>query len=181
MTAHPPTPPAPARHRRTTVGTVRRPRVPRRVAGAAAGGFLAVSCFQVALALGAPFGSAAFGGANAGRLPPELRLVSTVAAGFWLLAAIHALSRGGLTSRLPRAGSRRLSWVLLGVTAVGALVNAASSSPWERYGWAPFTLLLAILCLILARSGRVPGPRPLGDGAAGAAWAGPGEGSRPRY
>jgi hypothetical protein len=132
------------------------------VAGAAAGGFLAVSCFQVALALGAPFGSAAFGGAHAGRLPAELRLASALSAGFWLLAAIHALSRGGFTSRFPRAGNRTFSWVLLGVTAVEALLNAASSSPWERFGWAPATLALAALCLILGRSGRDAGgaPRP---------------------
>jgi hypothetical protein len=33
-------------------------------------------------------------------------------------------------------------------------MNAASSSPWERFGWAPFTLALSILCVLLARSGR---------------------------
>ena len=162
MTAHTPMPPAPARRRVMTGRPGRRPWSTRRVAGVAAGGFLVVASFQVALALGAPFGSAALGGANAGRLPSELRLVSTGAAAFWLLAAVHALSRGGFTSRFPRAGNRRFSWILLGVTAVGALLNAASSSPWERYGWAPYTLALAIVCLVLARSGRDAGtaPRP---------------------
>jgi hypothetical protein len=124
------------------------------VAGVVAGGFLVVSCFQVALALGAPFGDAAFGGAHTGRLPSGYRLVSTGAAAFWLLAALHALSRGGTLTRCPRAGDRRFTWVLVGLTAVGALMNAASSSPWERFGWAPYTLALAILCLVLARSGR---------------------------
>ena len=143
--------PAPARRYATSER-------PRRVAGAAAAGFLVVASFQLALAVGAPFGRASFGGADAGTLPVELRLVSTFAIVVWVLAALHALSRGGLTRRFSRLGSRRITWVLAGVTAVGALMNAASSSPWERFGWAPFTLTLAILCVILARSGdgRLP-------------------------
>jgi hypothetical protein len=153
VTAPTPTPFAPA-HRRATTS-----RLPlRRVAAAAAGGFLVVSCFQVALALGAPFGAAAFGGANAGQLPPELRLVSAVAAGFWLLAALHALTRGGFITRFPGAGNRRFTWALAGVTAVGSVMNLASSSPWERFGWAPCTLILAVLCLVLAKGGRDAGP-----------------------
>jgi hypothetical protein len=137
----------------------RRSRCTRRVAGVTASGFLIVAAFQVALALGAPFGRAALGGANAGRLPPELRLVTTVVAAFWVLAAVHALSRGGFTKSFPRLRNRRFTWALVGVTALGALMNAASSSPWERYGWAPYTLFLMVVCLILALSGRraVPG------------------------
>jgi hypothetical protein len=130
----------------------------RQVAGVTVSGFLIVAFFQVTLALGAPFGSAALGGANAGRLPPELRLATTVVAAFWVLAAVHALSRGGLTKRFPRLGNRRFTWVLVGVTALGVLMNAASSSPWERYGWAPYTLFLMVVCLILARSDRVSDP-----------------------
>jgi hypothetical protein len=162
VTAQPPTPTAPVRRRAITAGPGRRPGSSRRVAGVAAGGFLVVAAFQVALALGAPFGRAAFGGAHAGRLPPDLRLASALAAALLLLAAVHALSRGGFTSRFPRAGSRRFSWVLLGVTVVETLMNAASSSPWERFGWAPYTLVLATLCLVLARSGRDArtAPRP---------------------
>ena len=134
--------------------TIRGARSTRRVAGVVAAGFLVVASFQAALALGAPFGRAAFGGANAGTLPVEFRVASAIATGLWVLAALHALSRGGLTRRFPRLGNRRVTWVLAGLTAVGALMNAASSSPWERFGWAPFTLGLSILCVLLARSGR---------------------------
>lgn len=134
--------------------TIRGLRSTRRVAGVVAAGFLVVASFQAALALGAPFGRAAFGGATVGTLPPELRVASAVATGLWVLAALHALSRGGVTRRLRRLGNGRVTWVLAGLTAVGALMNAASSSPWERFGWAPFTLSLSILCVLLARSGR---------------------------
>ncbi|SHN44928.1 hypothetical protein [Cryptosporangium aurantiacum] len=123
----------------------------RRLATVLACGFLVVSLFQVALALGAPFGAAAFGGADTGRLAPSLRLVSTFAAVFWILAALHALSRGGVISRFPRAGGRRLTWVLVGITALGTLMNLASSSPWERFGWAPYVLLLTVVGVRLAR------------------------------
>ena len=46
----------------------------RRVAVVAAVGFLIIASFQVALAFGAPLGAAAFGGANAGQLPQQLRI-----------------------------------------------------------------------------------------------------------
>ena len=126
----------------------------RSVAAVAAGGFLVVACFQVALALGAPLGAAAYGGATTGQLPGELRLASVVAAAFWVLAAVHALARGGLVTRFPRAGHRRITWALVAVTALGTLMNLASSSPWERFGWAPYVLVLMLLCVTLARSGR---------------------------
>lgn len=32
-----------------------------------------------------------------------------------------------------------------------ALMNLASSSPWERFGWAPFTVLLAVAAFVAAR------------------------------
>ena len=34
----------------------------------------------------------------------------------------------------------------------GALMNFASSSPWERFLWGPLALVLAGLCFVLARS-----------------------------
>ena len=37
--------------------------------------------------------------------------------------------------------------------AVGALMNLASPSPWERFLWGPLALILAVLCLLVARSG----------------------------
>lgn len=125
----------------------------RRMGGVLAAGFLVVSSFQVALAAGAPFGVAAYGGGHPGRLPAEWRAASAVAAAFWLLAAGHALSRGGWTAWPAWTASRRISWALAALCGAGTLMNAASSSSWERFGWAPFTLCLALLCRSLARSG----------------------------
>ena len=44
------------------------------------------------------------------------------------------------------------TWILVGVLLVGALMNFASSSPWERFLWGPLALVLAVLCFVLARS-----------------------------
>ena len=136
----------------------------RRVAAVAAIGFLIIASFQVALAFGAPLGAAAFGGANAGQLPQQLRIASAGAAVVWLLAALVVLARGGFAvSPLPKAVSRWGTWMLVGLLAVGTLLNFASSSPWERFGWGPFSLTMLILCLTLARGGsgsRPGGPKP---------------------
>jgi hypothetical protein len=128
----------------------------RRLALVVASGFAGVVAFQLSRIAGAPWGAAAYGGANHGRLPSELRVASVVLGSFWLLAGLTALSRGGLASPIPYGLSRRAMWALTALLAVGSVMNAASSSPWERYGWAPITLGLAVLSLQLARSGRHP-------------------------
>jgi hypothetical protein len=124
---------------------------PRRTAAAAAAGFSVIAAFQASLALGAPLGEAAYGGASAGRLPPELRAASAVAMVVWLLAALTVLVRGRPG---PVPAGRALRWGLRGfivLLAAGTLMNAASSSPWERFLWAPLALVLLLLCLRLDR------------------------------
>jgi hypothetical protein len=115
-------------------------------------GLAIVAAFQVALALGVPWGRAAYGGTSE-TLPPELRVASTVAAIVWLLAAAVILGRAGYWGS-PRWAAifRRGTWLVAGLLGLGALVNFASSSPWERFGWGPLALLLAIGCVVLARA-----------------------------
>ena len=67
----------------------------RRVALVTAIGLAIIAAFQVALALGVPWGRAAYGGTSA-TLQPELRVASGVATVVWLLAAAVVLGRGGL-------------------------------------------------------------------------------------
>jgi hypothetical protein len=125
----------------------------RRLTLATAGAFAVVVGFQLALVAGAPWGSAAYGGAETGRLPGELRVASAIQAFIWILAALTALSRGGLASPVPYTFSRPGMWALTALLAIGAVMNAASPSPWERYAWAPFILVLCLLSMRLARSG----------------------------
>ena len=69
-----------------------------RVAIVLAAGLLIVVAFQAALTFGAPFGAAAQGGTNPGRLPDALRLVTGLGAVVWLFAALVVLARGGVPS-----------------------------------------------------------------------------------
>lgn len=125
----------------------------RRPAQLLASGLGAVVVFELALAAGAPWGEAAFGGADPGRLSAELRITALFAAGFWLLACLTALARGGVAaSPIPYAFSRRAIWGLTVLLAAGAVMNAASSSPWERFGMAPFIVVMTALSWRLARS-----------------------------
>ena len=124
----------------------------RTAAVAAAIGFLAIAVFQAALAFGAPLGRAAWGGART-HLPTRLRVASGVAVVFWLLAALAILARAGFDVS-PLSGAVALwgTWILVVLLPIGALMNIASSSPWERFLWGPLALVLAILCFVVARS-----------------------------
>ena len=120
---------------------------------AAAAGFLAIAAFQAALAVGAPLGRAAWGGTHV-ELPMGLRIASAIAVGVWVLAALIVLGRAGFqVSPLPPGFVRWGTWILVGVLPLGALMNFASPSNWERFLWGPVALILAGLCLVVARSG----------------------------
>ncbi len=145
----------------TKPGHIRDLPVRPRVAVMLAGGLLIVTAFQAALTFGAPLGAAALGGTNPGQLPDAVRLVTGLSAVVWLFAALLVLGRGGYAVvALPEAVSRVGTWVLVGLLGLGALLNLASPSPWERFGWGPFTLVLFTLGVVLARSGLPPGRRP---------------------
>lgn len=125
----------------------------RSAAVAAAVGFLVIAAFQLALALGAPLGRAAWGGTHV-RLPTGLRIASAFAVGVWVLAALIVLGRAGFrVSPLPPAFVRWGTWILVGVSVLGALMNFASRSSWERFIWGPAALILAVLCLVVAQGG----------------------------
>lgn len=99
----------------------------------------ALGAFQVALAAGAPWGRAAYGGSHRGVLSPRLRVTSGVAAvGYGAAAAVMLRGKGSDPAR--RVACTVLS-LLLGA---GAVANAASRSPVERAVWTPVTMAGAI-------------------------------------
>jgi hypothetical protein len=129
-----------------------------RVAVVLAVGLVIVAAFQAALTLGAPLGAAAMGGTTPGKLPEAIRLMTGLFTVVWLFAVLLVLARGGYALvPLPEAVSRVGAWALVGLLGLGALMNFASSSPWERFGWGPFTLVLFTFGLVLARSGLPSG------------------------
>jgi hypothetical protein len=42
--------------------------------------------------------------------------------------------------------------VFAGISVISALVNFASQSRWENFVWGPIALILAVLCVTVARS-----------------------------
>jgi hypothetical protein len=122
-----------------------------RTAGAvAAFGFVLVASFQAALAMGAPWGRAAWGGAHR-RLPPGLRIASALAVVLWLVAALVVVARVGYDwSPVPAGTARWGIWVLFGLLVLGTLMNLASGSRVERMIQTPVAAVLAILCLLVA-------------------------------
>lgn len=125
----------------------------RGAAIAAAAGFVAMAVYQLLLAAGAPFGEAAWGGANEGRLPANLRVGSGISILVYAAAATVVLRRAGF--RVPgisRTVARVGTWVLVALMTLGTLANIASQSSWERFLLGPFTLTLAVLCYVVARS-----------------------------
>lgn len=119
---------------------------------AAAAGFVAIAIFQAALALGAPLGRAAWGGTHA-RPAAGLRVASAIAAVSWSLAAAVVLARAGVTATfVPDGVARWGTWSLVVLLVIGVIMNAASSSPWERFLWAPLAIVLVVLCYVIAGS-----------------------------
>jgi hypothetical protein len=100
--------------------------------------------FQLALAMGAPWGRAAWGGTHSGVLPNGLRIGSGIAVAVYLVVAAICLDR------LVHGRARR--WVLRVVSVflgVGVLMNAASQSWIESLLWVPMSLAMCV-CLWLA-------------------------------
>jgi hypothetical protein len=108
-----------------------------------------VVAFQLALALGAPWGRFAMGGAFPGRFPPPMRVAAVVQAILIGVLALAVLSAAGLAFPELAVAFPWLVWVAVAVSAVALVLSAISRSAGERRIWVPVALLL------LASSGIV--------------------------
>jgi hypothetical protein len=125
--------------------------VARVAAVVAAIGFAGIAIFQLALAAGAPWGHAAWGGANA-HLSTAQRSASAAAVVFYAAAALIVLGRAGMLRARGNAALFRWGiWFLAVAMAIGALPNFASQRRWENFIFGPLALVLAILCVVVAR------------------------------
>lgn len=116
-------------------------RLPASPAGRTAAALLfGVAAFQCAIALGAPWGSAAYGGAHPGVLPDSLRTASAAASGVYIMLGVAAG-----TPLLPPVLRRRVMYGTAALMAAGTLLNLASPSLVERMIWTPVTAGLAVL------------------------------------
>lgn len=111
-----------------------------------------VIAFQLALALGAPWGELTMGGANPGRLPPAMRAAAFASAALIAVSGAIVAARAGLM--LPRwhRRSRRLVWVVVAYLVVAAVLNAITPSARERALWLPVVLVMLGCAVVVARS-----------------------------
>ena len=117
------------------------------LAGTAVLGCLAV--LQLLLIAGAPLGRFAWGGQNA-VLPRSARVGSAVAIVLYGIFALLMLQAADTLAVLPAGAADIAIWVLTAYFAVGVAMNAASRSRPERALMTPVSLVLALLCLVLA-------------------------------
>jgi hypothetical protein len=110
----------------------------------------AVVTFQVALALGAPWGAYAMGGAVPGRFPPALRVAALIQGVLIGGLAIVVLATAGLALPGLAEAAPLLIWAVVAVAAIALVMNAISRSPGERRIWTPVAAVLLVSSLVVA-------------------------------
>lgn len=111
-----------------------------------------VMLFQMALALGAPWGEMAMGGKFPGRFPPMLRIGAIVQMLLLAFAALVVLTRAGLVLESYFEFSKSAVWFIVSLCVVSAVLNTITPSKKERMLWSPVTIILVVCSVIVARS-----------------------------
>lgn len=111
-----------------------------------------VCAFQIALALGAPWGEFTLGGRWRGRLPPLVRLVPLLSLLLLIGFSAVILARAGFGVPFIQPHAQSLAWVVVGYCALGSVANAVTPSRRERTLWLPVVLSMLALSLVVATS-----------------------------
>lgn len=109
-----------------------------------------VVAFQIGLALGAPWGAYAMGGAFPGRFPPRLRVAAVVQAIVLIALAVVVLAFAGLMLPGLVQAAPWLIWLAVAFSAIAAVLNTITRSVSERRLWAPVTYVMLVCSLIVA-------------------------------
>ncbi len=109
-----------------------------------------VIAFQVALALGAPWGAYAMGGSNPGSFPPKLRVAALLQAVVLAFLAVVVLSDAGLAIVSLSEAIPWLIWGVVAFSAISVVLNSISRSSVERRIWVPVGLVLLACSLTVA-------------------------------
>lgn len=109
--------------------------------------------FQIALALGAPWGAYAMGGTFPGRFPPRMRVAAVVQAVVLALVGVVVVSHAGLLLPAIAETVPWAVWLAVGLSGVSLVLNAITPSVGERRLWVPVALVLLVSSLVVALSG----------------------------
>lgn len=111
-----------------------------------------VVAFEVALALGAPWGAYAMGGARLGRFSAAMRASAIGQAVVLAFLAVIVLADAGLGLPTVSESFRWLIWLAVAFSAVGVVLNAITRSAAERRLWLPVALVMLVSSLVVALS-----------------------------
>ena len=116
--------------------------------------FVAASCvvcaFQIALALGAPWGELTLGGRWRGSLPLAVRLIPLLSVVLLVCFCAVVLARANVALPQYQQLSQTLVWFVVGYCALGSIANAATPSKHERKLWLPVVLFMLTSSLVVA-------------------------------
>jgi hypothetical protein len=113
-----------------------------------------VVLFQLALALGAPWGSYAMGGAFPGLFPPFMRFAALLQAAFLVVTEFVVLSQSGLLFMDRFRASKWAIWLVVLLGAISVVLNSITPSADERALWLPVALVLFLCSLTVAIKAR---------------------------
>ena len=112
---------------------------------------LLVTCFQIALISGAPWGEYAFGGQNKGVLPRNLRIGSVITSFLYLGIAGHYLAQVGIFPKMLSPELNQVAnWAIVGLNTLALIMNTITPSKKERMIWAPVALVLLATSMAIA-------------------------------
>ena len=109
-----------------------------------------VTAFQLALALGTPWGEMAMGGKYHGRFPPQMRIAALMQIVLLVLIALVVLTRAGLVLSEYFELSKSAIWFVVAFSVLGAILNTITPSKKERIIWAPVSIVLLICSIVVA-------------------------------
>lgn len=113
---------------------------------------LVAAAFQIALVLGAPWGSLTWGGRFPGVLPSGMRGVAALSAILLLGFTWIVRSRAGHFGAEALQRSRTNIWVVVVYSALGIIANAVTPGTWERRLWLPVVIVMFLTSLHVALS-----------------------------
>lgn len=109
-----------------------------------------VILFQLALALGMPWGKYAMGGKFPGKFPPSMRIAALFQIFILAALAIVVLSKANLAYPGVYSFAPIAIWFVVGFSVLATTLNLITRSVWEKRIWAPVSVILLISSTIVA-------------------------------
>jgi hypothetical protein len=106
--------------------------------------------FQIAVALGAPWGEYTQGGRWPGRLPPVSRILALAQAVILGVLAFILLSATGIVAREATVSQPNVVWFPVIVSGASLWLNLNSHSPKERRTWTPVVAVMLVSSAVTA-------------------------------